>query len=161
MKGREMKILMVLVVMGIMSRCVAYSNVHNHNGKEHDALCSVLGAVVTLYRSARGGPTLQKALRRALFGNENGDGDLNTLLADLPSTHHNPGHRERSCGDCRYGGGEDYPGWSIPHDLLCLCTVGKNGYPFTNDGQNSKMFCGQSAQNLGCGNGNGCHNGNE
>ncbi|CCD12001.1 Variant surface glycoprotein [Trypanosoma congolense IL3000] len=148
-----------LMVMMVAVGVCASSDEKNHNGEEHLALCSVLSAAVTIFQSGRGGPTLQKALRRALFGKENGVGDISTLLAELPRTHHNPESRKSWCGECRYYG-DPYPGWSIPHDLLCLCTVGENGHPFNSYGSVSQL-CGRSVTELGCDHGqrDECHTG--
>ncbi|CCD12834.1 Variant surface glycoprotein [Trypanosoma congolense IL3000] len=133
----------------------------HHNKNEHDVLCGLLGVAVERWKTTNN-PTAKKALSRAIFGHRNG-GIIETLMEKLPNEYNEPGSRENACGSCTYSDGKHYPGWSIPHDLICMCTVGENGYPF---GQNSNdngtpTLCGRSATDFGCeqnqGNGNGCH----
>ncbi|CCD14896.1 unnamed protein product, partial [Trypanosoma congolense IL3000] len=119
----------------------------NHNGKKHDTLCGLLSAAVSIFQSGKGGPVLRKALQRAIFGGESGALSLKTLIETPPEEFKNPGRRANWCGACRYIG-EAYPGKSIPHDLICLCTVGENGYPFKES--SITKLCGLSATELGC-----------
>ncbi|CCD16275.1 Variant surface glycoprotein [Trypanosoma congolense IL3000] len=155
-------VFMAMVMMGLSGSSLGTgtNEHHNHNGDNHDDLCSVLKAAVTLYHSRRSGEKLRKALKRAIFGNESGGGDIETLQKGLPETHNNPGNRKNWCGDCTYGG-DHYPGKSIPHDLICMCTVGSSGFPFTHMSENGKTLCGKSATDLGCEknreSGTGCH----
>ncbi|CCD11709.1 Variant surface glycoprotein [Trypanosoma congolense IL3000] len=157
---------MFLVIVGMMMMALSGSSLgtgtsehHNHNEDHHDALCGLLGAAVRKWKRTHN-PTTKKVLAQAIFGNESG-GNLNTLLAGLPETHHKPGNRHNWCGSCAYGG-DHYPGKSIPHDMLCMCTVGEGGFPFLaySDKPETKL-CGKSAADLGCKNqqdsGNGCH----
>ncbi|CCD14244.1 Variant surface glycoprotein [Trypanosoma congolense IL3000] len=137
---------------------------HNHNRDNHDVLCSVLKATVTLYKRHRSGERLKKALKRAIFGNESGEGNIETLMETLPEEYNHPGNRQHSCGSCTYGDSSDYPGWSIPHDILCMCTVGSGGFPFLDRYDGTATLCGRSSKELGCDkhqqSGGGCHNGN-
>ncbi|CCD17450.1 Variant surface glycoprotein [Trypanosoma congolense IL3000] len=135
---------------------------HNHNGEHYGTLCDLLAAAVQKWKTANNS-SVKKALSQAIFGHPNGKGDPSEL--DLPSTHHKPGNRRQWCGECVYGDQESYPGKSIPHDILCMCTVGENGYPFLEglDKPDTRL-CGRSAGDLGCGqdvgNGKGCLKGN-
>ncbi|CCD14442.1 Variant surface glycoprotein [Trypanosoma congolense IL3000] len=133
----------------------------NHNGEDHHVLCGLLGVAVHKWKTTNN-PTAKEALAQSIFGNTNG-GDLDGLSKGLPPEYHKPGNRQNWCGTCADSNRKHYPGNSIPHDLLCLCTVGENGYPFIEHGS-IKQLCGQNARELGCeqdaGNPKGCHNGN-
>ncbi|CCD17375.1 Variant surface glycoprotein [Trypanosoma congolense IL3000] len=130
---------------------------HNHNGEHYGTLCDILAAAVQKWKSTNN-PTAKKALSQAIFGHPNGKGDPSKL--DLPSTHLKPGNRKNWCGECMYNDQESYPGKSIPHDLLCMCTVGENGYPFIQYSE-VRQLCGKGAKELGCdkdaGNAERCH----
>ncbi|CCD16707.1 Variant surface glycoprotein, partial [Trypanosoma congolense IL3000] len=159
---RSMKfgiVLMLVTVIGV-NVVMPSVTVTNHNGDKHEALCSILASAVSILNSGRGGSNLQGALRRAIFGSKTG-GNITTLLGGLPSTHHDPGNRKNWCGTCTHSDSNNYPGKSIPHDLLCLCTIGENGYPFTSYGL-VRQLCGRSATDLGCemGGRSRCNNGN-
>ncbi|CCD16269.1 Variant surface glycoprotein [Trypanosoma congolense IL3000] len=140
----------VVMLVIMMSGGIATAS-DNHNGDKHEALCNVLGAAVSIFQNGRGGMELRRALRSAIFGSET-SADISTLLAGLPVTHHNPGSRKNWCGTCTHSDSDHYPGKSIPHDLLCLCTIGTNGYPVVSDGS-ARQLCGRSAMDLGCGGG--------
>ncbi|CCD11743.1 unnamed protein product [Trypanosoma congolense IL3000] len=71
---------------------------------------------------------LENGVRQALFGNIDKKG-LSSMAQDPPGDEKptQPMHRGsgRHVGDTNY-----YPGWSIPHDLLCRCTPGSYSEPF-------------------------------
>ncbi|CCD15722.1 Variant surface glycoprotein [Trypanosoma congolense IL3000] len=135
------------------------------NKKEHDVLCGLLGAAAEKWKTTNN-PQAREALAQAIFGNKTG-GDIETLKQDLPEEFKNPGNRANRCGSCMYSNGKHYPGWSIPHDMLCMCTVGQGGFPFlekSNDSGNPTL-CGRSAKDFGCeqnrDHGTGCHGNKE
>nr|CCD21841.1 VSG [Trypanosoma congolense IL3000] len=144
------------MVIGVSVGLTTVTPMH-HNQKEHAALCDVLGTVVAIFESGRGGTKLQRALSRAILGNENGGTGVRALLGTLPQEFHNPGNRHNWCGSCGHGGKDHYPGKSIPHDLLCLCTVGGDGYPFYANSDGAPTLCGKNAKDLLCGQAEGKH----
>ncbi|CCD11965.1 Variant surface glycoprotein [Trypanosoma congolense IL3000] len=149
----------MLVIVFAMGIGVGAENPKDHNKDEHEALCSVLSLAVTLFESGQAGNKLQKALGWALFGSETGESNTASLLAAPPPEYHNPGNRQYSCGTCTHSDQNDYPGKSIPHDLVCMCTVGQGGYPFLEGYEGTPTLCGKSAADLGCAQdaGKGCH----
>ncbi|CCD13079.1 Variant surface glycoprotein [Trypanosoma congolense IL3000] len=147
---------LVMVLVGV------YGNEKNHNGDEHDRLCQVLSAAVRVLQSNGVSETLREALRITVFGNRSG-GNLDALKETLPGNYDVPNGSNRGivCGQppdglSRTGENPRWPGHSAPHDLVCLCTTGRNGYPFNNvrsvTGSATKL-CGQPKQALGGGNG--------
>ncbi|CCD15452.1 Variant surface glycoprotein [Trypanosoma congolense IL3000] len=161
-------VLVGMLMMGLSGNSLStgISEHHNHNEDNHDTLCSVLKAAVTLYHSPPSGEKLKKALAQAIFGNQTG-GKLEDLKKGLAHEYKTPGSRESSCGSCTYSDRKHYPGWSIPHDLICMCTVGEHGYPFgqNSDDHGNPTLCGRSAADFGCGknpkDGSGCHENNK
>ncbi|CCD14555.1 Variant surface glycoprotein [Trypanosoma congolense IL3000] len=117
----------------------------NHNGKEHDLLCGLLGAAVKKWKTTNH-PGVKEDLAQAIFGNKNGKVDPGEL--QFPYSKEYSGNREVYCGKC-HGNPEHYPGKSIPHDLICLCTVGTSGYPFV-EHSSINQLCGKERKDLGC-----------
>ncbi|CCD15157.1 Variant surface glycoprotein [Trypanosoma congolense IL3000] len=153
---------LILVVMCLVVRAEE-SGKKDHNGDAHNALCALLKAAVTKW--GNGGQDLseplKKALGRTLFGNERG-GDVTSLKGDLPEDYKNEEGklplRFTWCGRPLEGATEKknawWPGHSAPHDLVCLCTTGKTGYPFNDVGSGSgtdTKLCGQPKEALGGG----------
>ncbi|CCD13244.1 Variant surface glycoprotein, partial [Trypanosoma congolense IL3000] len=116
-----------------VSGVYTYSSGTIFNGKEHDALCSVFQSGLDLWNASRNSDLklasgLESALGQALFGKSRG-GQLESIKEDLPQEYQNPGHRGQMCGRC-WNSERYYPGRSITHDLLCLCTAGQYGRPY-------------------------------
>ncbi|CCD13534.1 Variant surface glycoprotein [Trypanosoma congolense IL3000] len=136
-----LKILMVMVVSCVM----ATVSQTDHNGEQHGILCGLLGAAVKKWKTTNH-PGVKKALAQAIFGNKNGKGDPSEL--QFPFSKEYSENREVYCGKCQ-GNHDHYPGKSIPHDLICLCTVGSKGYPFVEHGSINQL-CGKERKDLGC-----------
>ncbi|CCD11706.1 Variant surface glycoprotein [Trypanosoma congolense IL3000] len=144
--------MMFLVIVGMMMMALSGGSLgtgtsEHHNHEEHATLCGLLGAAATLYNSGRAGEKLRKALGQVIFGKEDG-GSLADLKRGFPEEYGKDGGRHNSCGECRHNNHDHYPGKSIPHDLLCLCTMGENGAPFNSGGHYS--LCGVTGDRWGC-----------
>ncbi|CCD13880.1 Variant surface glycoprotein [Trypanosoma congolense IL3000] len=135
----------VMVVVVWVRIVIGEESPNNHNKNEYEALCSVLSSAVTIFESGRGSSALKKALEQAIFGSKTQQDKLESLLWALPQEFQAPGDRQNWCGVC--ANSHHYPGKSIPHDMLCLCTVGGAGYPFS---YGASTLCGKSARELGC-----------
>ncbi|CCD11840.1 Variant surface glycoprotein [Trypanosoma congolense IL3000] len=140
-KGKEKGVWVALLVMVMGMRRVSgsyedYENGHNFNGKEHEALCSVFKASADVWEASKGSPlTLDKNLeygvRQALFGTY--DGKIPERITEgLPAAYntHSLKYRGTRCGGCPGGDTNYFAGWSITHDLMCLCTPGYYSEPF-------------------------------
>ncbi|CCD15340.1 Variant surface glycoprotein [Trypanosoma congolense IL3000] len=113
-----------------------YESGYNFNGMDHDALCAVFQASADLWNASRNSDRrltkgLEKYLGQSLFGNT-GSRNLEAITDALPKEYNNHKISQRGvlCGTCKYREQPHYPGKSIPHDLMCLCTPGKYGEPF-------------------------------
>ncbi|CCD15735.1 Variant surface glycoprotein [Trypanosoma congolense IL3000] len=113
-----------------------YGRGYDFNGAEHNALCGVFRAAVDLWNASRKsdlklGGGLETSLGQAIFGNTRSK-KLETITDALPKEYKNHKISQRGvlCGTCKYGEQPHYPGRSITHDLMCLCTSGKYGEPF-------------------------------
>ncbi|CCD16041.1 Variant surface glycoprotein [Trypanosoma congolense IL3000] len=131
-----MLLAMIMVMNGVRGGDFGnYGTGYNFNGKHHDVLCEALKASADLWNASRTSDLrlergLEKALGEALFGNH-GKKDLAAITEVLPSGYNSPKHRGMWCGRCRQKEEKHYyPGSSITHDLMCLCTSGKFGEPF-------------------------------
>ncbi|CCD15156.1 Variant surface glycoprotein [Trypanosoma congolense IL3000] len=148
--------MMVMMFFGVASS----AEEKNHNGAQHKALCDLLKIAVHKWNElkSRGsdGP-LKKALVRTIFGDDSGE-DLVALKREaLPTIYVDVEKKKLSrliwCGDPFEEGGllevgqSRWPGFSAPHDLLCLCTVGTGGYPFNNAGS-ATALCGKPKTTL-------------
>ncbi|CCD15301.1 Variant surface glycoprotein [Trypanosoma congolense IL3000] len=114
-------------------RVYSYPDGTVFNDVEYKALCEVFKASADLWdasKSAGKVPSnvLKSALSQALFGSTGG-GDLESLKDELPKEYLDPGQRKYRCGYCDYKT-DTYAGKSITHDLMCLCTPGKDAEPF-------------------------------
>ncbi|CCD13366.1 Variant surface glycoprotein [Trypanosoma congolense IL3000] len=138
---------MGMVMMVLSGTALGTGIKEHHNHHEHTTLCDILAAAVALYTSGQAGDKLKKALGQVIFGREAG-GDLAELRANFPGGSGEGTDRPNSCGKCIYNNHDHYPGKSIPHDLLCLCTVGQDGSPFKSHGVQS--LCGISGGDWGC-----------
>ncbi|CCD15057.1 Variant surface glycoprotein [Trypanosoma congolense IL3000] len=134
--GRGVWAMVVAVTMfmrGVRGGVSDYQPGWSFNGAEHDALCDVFQASLDLWNASRKsnlklGGGLENALGQAIFGSTSG-GNIEGLKDTLPQEYKNPERRQYRCGSCNHHK-ETYPGKSIPHDLMCLCTPGKYGEPF-------------------------------
>ncbi|CCD12054.1 unnamed protein product [Trypanosoma congolense IL3000] len=152
--------MVMVVVLWTGTASGTYTTGPNHNGAHHETLCGLLGAAAQKWKTTNH-TVFNKALWQAIFGKREGD-NLDVLSKGLPAEYHDPGNRQYTCCSRTCSNHGPYPGKSIHHDLLRMCTVGENGYPFNYGSDNSKTLCGRSATELGCedGHGNGCQSGN-
>ncbi|CCD16435.1 Variant surface glycoprotein [Trypanosoma congolense IL3000] len=129
----------------------------DHNKEEHEILCGVLKAAVGKWGTSGEGLSdpLKKALGRTIFGSESG-GTLEALK-DLPGDYTERGAiRGNFCGQPYeepkfYSAPHRWSGFSAPHNLVCLCTKGENGWP-VNSSDNQDTLCGKTRDALGGGN---------
>ncbi|CCD16373.1 unnamed protein product [Trypanosoma congolense IL3000] len=139
-----MKLWMVVLVV-VLTTLVRASG---HNEAQHDALCGVLKKAVS--RWGKEGETLTEPLKTGLkvtiFGNESG-GDIEKLRKELPEFYDNVWSGVSASGMPCAG---YYSGRSAPHGLVCLCTVGTDGFPFHGRIENQKL-CAQFKDALGGG----------
>ncbi|CCD15612.1 Variant surface glycoprotein [Trypanosoma congolense IL3000] len=143
--ARNVWVAVVVIVEAVRGASEVNTGKTDHNSDKHGLLCNVLASTVSLFLSKRGGIQLQKAVRESIFGIGNrGEEDATNLK--LPTEYDGQGSRKDLCGSC--GDSEHHPGGSIPHDILCLCTVGNGGAPFGGDKYYS--LCGLSGEHWGC-----------
>ncbi|CCD17298.1 Variant surface glycoprotein [Trypanosoma congolense IL3000] len=154
-KERERRMIKfwIIVCFLVLGVC-AQDSVTNHNGAQHEALCDLLKIAAHKWEKAREtlSPPLKKALARTLFGKE--DGELGELK-DLPGDYSTAGGlRDLWCGqprhEQRYYDNEHQVRWSghsAPHDMVCLCTAGKDGWPINGTGKTERL-CGKSSSDL-------------
>ncbi|CCD17112.1 Variant surface glycoprotein [Trypanosoma congolense IL3000] len=130
-----MKLFMVCLVVV----CVCASeDKKNHNGDHHATLCGLLGTAAHKWKTTNH-PGVKKALSQAIFGHTQG-GDIEKHSQVLPSDYHQSGNRENWCWHCK-NYETHHPGKSIPHDLLCLCTVGSKGHEYSD---RTSSLCGRN-----------------
>ncbi|CCD15850.1 Variant surface glycoprotein [Trypanosoma congolense IL3000] len=122
-----------MVVKGV--RGGVYSDEWELNGVDHHHLCEVFKATAELWEASRQSEMkldsgLEAALRQALFSNV-GKKDLASITEAVPAAYRpaKPVHRGTWCGSCK-NSERYYPGRSITHDLMCLCSAGYYGNPF-------------------------------
>ncbi|CCD12527.1 unnamed protein product, partial [Trypanosoma congolense IL3000] len=153
----------VIFVSGSSSISIA-SVGKEHNKEEHARLCNLLMAAVNKWEEVKTREStdpLKRALGKTLFGNENG-GEMGDLKGGLPKDYEKVegelSLRLTWCGlpqESATGKKKPrWPGHSAPHDLLCLCTTGQDGYPFNEVGSDSgtaTMLCGKPKEALGGG----------
>ncbi|CCD12120.1 Variant surface glycoprotein [Trypanosoma congolense IL3000] len=155
----RMRVWMV-VCMEVMVTMGVYGNEKNHNGDEHDRLCKVLSAAVTALQTNSLSNTLKEALYITIFGNKSG-GSLDALKGSLPVDYNDEKGKSRAnvCGQPPNVGSRDHqqprwPGHSAPHDLVCLCTPGNDGWPFGESIPGKKKLCGREKSALEIAEGN-------
>ncbi|CCD15184.1 Variant surface glycoprotein [Trypanosoma congolense IL3000] len=147
----RMKVLMVIMlIIGVVR---ANEGGSDHNGKAHKALCDVLKVAVRDWEEVQKRESmdpLRKALGRTIFGSQDGgkvDGLKGRFPKDYEEVKGSLSARYFWCGERHEGSvlsvGKPprWSGHSGPHDLVCLCTIGKDGWPL-NDGK--VKLCGQS-----------------
>ncbi|CCD14286.1 Variant surface glycoprotein [Trypanosoma congolense IL3000] len=131
--GKGMLAVVVVVMAMVIGGVVAYPPGSVFNDEEYKALCDVFQASLDLWNASRTSSKkldnlLEKHLCQALFGKSSG-GKVDDFKEILPQEYNDPGYRLYRCGYCDYNT-ETYPGKSITHDLMCLCTPGKDAEPF-------------------------------
>ncbi|CCD12480.1 Variant surface glycoprotein [Trypanosoma congolense IL3000] len=147
--------LLVMLLVGV------YGKEKNHNGDEHDLLCKVLKAVVHKWGKEEStlSEPLKKALKHTIFGYGSTGGTVESLKGKLPDDYKKEGaDRGQFCGQPYENSGyydaqERWPGHSAPHDLVCLCTTGEEGWPLNEsvvETENNRL-CGQLKGALGGG----------
>ncbi|CCD14252.1 Variant surface glycoprotein [Trypanosoma congolense IL3000] len=139
-----MKVCMVTMMLMVIAMRIgiATETKADHNRENHDVLCGILGAAVNKWKRVGHGPA-KKALAQAIFGNTEG-GNLEDLKRGIPSEYKDPGKRDNWCRSCTFND-HTYPGKSITHDLLCLCTLGSNDNAFPDI---ASTLCGRSRADL-------------
>ncbi|CCD13256.1 Variant surface glycoprotein [Trypanosoma congolense IL3000] len=157
---------LIVVVMCLVVRAEDEKK-KDHNQEAHKALCDFLKVAVNKWgdRGQTLSPPLKKALGKTLFGG--GEGDIQVLKEKLPGDYKDvekdSGTRSAWCGQPHHDGDTNHQnlrrwsGHSAPHDMVCLCTVGENGWPVNNSGtstDNDKL-CGADRKALGADDGKG------
>ncbi|CCD13777.1 Variant surface glycoprotein [Trypanosoma congolense IL3000] len=149
-----MMTMMVWMVMIVFFGVVAGEEKKNYNEAEHKALCDLLRVAVDKWGEVeKRVPTdpLRKALETTLFGYGT-VGTLETLKSGLPSDYNDvegtDSPRSNWCGQPLSGQYQDsyprWPGYSAPHDVVCLCTAGSHGWPINKTGK----LCAQDKDTL-------------
>ncbi|CCD13083.1 Variant surface glycoprotein [Trypanosoma congolense IL3000] len=117
-------------------RVYSYPDGTVFNDVEYKTLCEVFKASADLWNASRisekiPNSALNGALTQALLGNI-GNRHLSGIKESLPKyyTHHTLRHRGERCGGCKNTDKLYFPGSSITHDLMCLCTPGQDAEPF-------------------------------
>ncbi|CCD14709.1 Variant surface glycoprotein [Trypanosoma congolense IL3000] len=146
----------LLVVLGVVFSLSAQSRGTDHNGDAYQALCGVLGSAVKKWVDVKNrskDDPLHQALAKTIFGKK-GEQDLEKLRGALPDEYHvvegSDSSRGLMCGPPRTAEHVPYqarwPGHSVPHDLLCLCTPGETAWLTTIRGSGAEKLCGKDAQ---------------
>ncbi|CCD13585.1 Variant surface glycoprotein [Trypanosoma congolense IL3000] len=129
-------ILAIVVFMAMVMedvRVYSYPDGTVFNDGEYKALCDVFQASLDLWNASRTSEkgldkVLEASLLRALFWNT-GNKHLNGITDTLTHDYKKLVNRGTRCGGCQtykfY-----FPGSSITHDLMCLCTPEKDAEPF-------------------------------
>ncbi|CCD16062.1 Variant surface glycoprotein [Trypanosoma congolense IL3000] len=128
-----------------------------YNLEPYRELCSLLkiavGNWVEVQKRDPSDP-LKRALGRTIFGSTDG-GSLDDLKG-LPADYTKGGaERGNFCGQPYsepgyFSAPHRWSGHSAPHNLVCLCTKGENGYP-VNISENHDTLCGKTSDALGAG----------
>ncbi|CCD13078.1 Variant surface glycoprotein [Trypanosoma congolense IL3000] len=129
----------------------------NHNEEAHRALCTVLKMAVGKWGTNGEGLSdpLKTALHQTIFGYRSEEKTVEKLRDTFPIVYKEGvgGLRGVLCGQPTHGGYQDnfprWPGHSAPHDLVCLCTVGNEGWPLNETIPEKKKLCGKTEDELG------------
>ncbi|CCD16277.1 Variant surface glycoprotein [Trypanosoma congolense IL3000] len=149
-----MKEFWVMLIVGVI--CMVNGDLReDHNKDEHDRLCRLLRTAVFYWKNKQGelSKGLQRALNLTIFGRESG-GSLGNLKVKLPDVYGREPTENRTqwCGEPPNGTVRNdiprWPGYSAPHDLLCLCTPGDQGWPLNDNEHASEKLCGQRREAL-------------
>ncbi|CCD14543.1 Variant surface glycoprotein [Trypanosoma congolense IL3000] len=133
----------------------------DHNKEAHHRLCRVLQEAVGKW--GKGGTDLseplKEALKQTIFGYNSGETDVKRLGEELPNDYNDLERpllslRSLWCGQPRSEIQRRWPGHSAPHDLVCLCTAGKTGWPI-NETSHGATLCGKDSDSLGSSGNNG------
>ncbi|CCD17359.1 Variant surface glycoprotein [Trypanosoma congolense IL3000] len=149
----------MVVVMGLVN---GDKVVTDHNEHEHASLCDFLKVTVRKWEHIRERSPedpLRKALKQTIFGYGSLEEELDTLKRTLPGDYNKVGESGSSrtlwCGQRRQGEHQDsyprWPGHSGPHDLVCLCTAGENGWPVNSTSDTGSTLCGHNKDALEAG----------
>ncbi|CCD12981.1 Variant surface glycoprotein [Trypanosoma congolense IL3000] len=132
-------VLSIVVFMAMVMedvRVYSYPDGTVFNDREYKALCDVFQASLDLWNASREsafklGSGLEGILRQALFGTY-GTRNMDSITNALPRDYKNPRlwNRGTRCGGCHKDDKFYYPGSSITHDFMCLCTPGQGAEPF-------------------------------
>ncbi|CCD17354.1 Variant surface glycoprotein [Trypanosoma congolense IL3000] len=162
---KTFEVIMMICMLMIMVLLVgADTSGKNHNEHEHKALCGLLKVAVRdweIVRKRAPSDPLRKALKRTIFG-EHDYSEVESLklplLKDYEKVKSGFSARYRWCGE-RLSEKElpenrppRWSGHSAPHDMVCLCTVGKGGWPLNkNEGSTLDRgnLCGHDKKALG------------
>ncbi|CCD15424.1 Variant surface glycoprotein [Trypanosoma congolense IL3000] len=145
---------LVMMVMSV-GVCADPSGTKNHNGEEHKALCDVLKAAVGKWvreRESLSEP-LKNAIKQTIFGYGGPEVTVDKLKEKAPKDYDDiSGSRGLSCAqpfsdDIHKAWPLRWSGHSAPHGLVCLCTLGENGWPISD--AKSEKLCGQTKDALG------------
>ncbi|CCD13420.1 unnamed protein product [Trypanosoma congolense IL3000] len=150
--------MVVMVFIGVSAQ-ESGADGKDHNGEEHTKLCAVLKEAVGMWGEGRQSlsESLKMALHRTIFGNESG-GDLAKLKEKVPADYDilaSPdAERGFLCGEpvdehLHKQRGRPWSGHSAPHDLVCLCTLGKDGWPLNESNNGIDKLCGRLKDSLG------------
>ncbi|CCD13587.1 Variant surface glycoprotein [Trypanosoma congolense IL3000] len=140
--------IMVMMTMGV-------AGATDHNGPQYTALCELLTRAAYMWEKKRGNLSkpLEKALERTIFGKDGG-GTVEDLRKNKLPSGYSGTERGNLCGN-PFDSVTDKqwslhsPGYSGPHDMLCLCTPGENGWPLNNQVSGADTLCGQDIKTWG------------
>ncbi|CCD16164.1 Variant surface glycoprotein [Trypanosoma congolense IL3000] len=150
----------IWVIVGVVISLSTPSRGTDHNREAYQALCDVLQAAVAALVS--GGPGLGEPLRTALWNTIFGpdvEQNFETLKSGPPAAYEtvvaHSDSRAMSCGRpfldlgwLRRVHQVRWSGHSATHDLLCLCTVGNNSWPFHEASPDTTTLCGEGKRTL-------------
>ncbi|CCD16923.1 Variant surface glycoprotein [Trypanosoma congolense IL3000] len=149
---------MIMLAMGVV---LAEKSETDHNKEDHDRLCAVLRSAVSVWGSTGSGVTepLKTALKNTIFGYTGTEETIEKLKTTLPHDYdlvvQQPESRALWCGERRFDDAQHYgdnqvrwSGHSATHDLVCLCTAGKHGWPINGSSSEKETLCGKGKSSL-------------
>ncbi|CCD17108.1 Variant surface glycoprotein [Trypanosoma congolense IL3000] len=148
-----MRITLLVMMLGFGMSVITPSRGTDHNREAYQALCDVLQAAVKTWGHHGEGlsPPLRRTLKETLFGYGSPGGSVEDLRKTWPTDYNDTGgFRDYYCGRPRSSVFPRWPGYSAPHDLLCLCVPGEKGYPVNNT-HPGHTLCGKTRDALGGG----------
>ncbi|CCD14186.1 Variant surface glycoprotein [Trypanosoma congolense IL3000] len=149
----------IVAILGVANATADNEKDHNHDA--HKALCDVMKVAVAQLQSNSVSNAMKEALHQTIFGNKSG-GSLDALKGAVPKEYYDGESRgdDRGmwCGqpfdDDHHLSNMDQPRWpghSGPHDMVCLCTVGTDGYPLKDASSGNSpatTLCGKNRSDL-------------